>query len=84
MFVSDSESLTPSQIGMLAAISNGETKFNSKSVVARYALGNQQTITRNKHRLRELDIVEEKDDHFVFVDAVYELWFRQQYRRRVG
>jgi hypothetical protein len=84
MFVSDSESLTPSQIGMLAAISNGETKFNSKSVVARYALGNQQTITRNKHRLRELDIVEEKDDHFVFVDAVYELWFRQQYRRRLG
>lgn len=84
MFVSDSESLTPSQIGMLAAISNGETKLNSKSVVARYSLGNQQTITRNKHRLRELDLVEEKDDHFVFVDAVYELWFRQQYRRRLG
>lgn len=83
MFVSDSESLTPSQIGMLAAISNGETKLNSKAVVSRYALGNQQTITRNKHRLRELDIVEEMDTHFVFVDAVYELWFRQQYRRRL-
>ena len=84
MFISDSESLTPSQIGMLAAVSNGETKFNSKAVVARYALGNQQTITRNKHRLRELDIVEEKDGRFVFVDAVYELWFRLQYRRRLG
>lgn len=84
MFVSDSESLTPSQIGMLAAISNGETKLNSKAVVSKYALGNQQTITRNKHRLRELDIVEKIDDHYVFVDAVYELWFRQQYRRRLG
>lgn len=84
MFVSDSESLTPSQIGMLAAVSNGEKKFNSQSVVARYALGNQQTITRNKHRLRELDIVEENADGYVFVDAVYELWFRQQYRRRLG
>ena len=84
MFVSDTESLTPSQIGMLAAVSNGETKFNSKSVVDRYTLGNQQTITRNKHRLRELDIIEEKDGRFVFVDAVYELWFRQQYRRRLG
>jgi len=83
MFVSDSESLTPSQIGMLAAISNGETKLNSKTVVSRYTLGNQQTITRNKHRLRELDIIEEKDTLFVFVDAVYELWFRQQYRRRL-
>ena len=83
MFVSDSESLTSSQIGMLAAISNGETRLNSKAVVDRYTLGNQQTITRNKHRLRELEIVDFQDDRFIFVDAVYELWFRQQYRRRV-
>ena len=83
MFVNDSEGLTPSQIGMLAAITNGETKLNAKSVVTRYTLGNQQTITRNKQRLRELDIVEVQDDHFVFVDAVYELWFRQQYHRRL-
>lgn len=83
MFVNDSEGLTPSQIGMLAAITNGETKLNAKSVVTRYTLGNQQTITRNKQRLRELDIVEMQDDHFVFVDAVYELWFRQQYRRKL-
>ena len=67
---------------MWAAITNGETKLNSKAVVDRYTLGNQQTITRNKRRLRELDI-EFQEDHFVFVDAVYELWFRQQYRRRV-
>ena len=83
MFFRDSESLTPSQIGMLAAISNGETKLNSKAVIERYTLGNQQTITRNKQRLRELDIVELQDGHFAFVDAVYELWFRQQYHRRV-
>jgi len=83
MFISDSESLTPSQIGMLAAISNGETKLNAKAVVDRYTLGNQQTITRNKQRLRELDIVEIQDERYVFVDAIYELWFRQQYHRRL-
>ena len=81
MFMSDSENLTSAQIGMLAAISNGETKLNSKAVVERYRLSNQQTITRNKRRLCELDIVEQQDDHFAFVDAVYELWFRQQYHR---
>ena len=32
MFVSDSESLTPSQIGMLAAISNGETKVSVRTL----------------------------------------------------
>ena len=83
MFVSDSGSLTSSQIGMLAAITNGETKLNSKAVVDRYTLGNQQAITRNKQRLRDLDIIEQHDDRFYFVDAVYELWFRQQYRQRI-
>jgi hypothetical protein len=81
MFMSDTEGLTSAQIGMLAAISNGETKLNSKAVVDRYKLSNQQTITRNKRRLCELDIVEKQGDYFVFVDAVYELWFRQQYQR---
>jgi hypothetical protein len=42
-----------------------------------------QTITRNKHRLQELDIIETQDDHFAFVDTVYELWFRQQHRRLI-
>ncbi len=83
MFVSDSETLTPAQIGMLAAISNGETKLNSRPVVDRYTLGNQQTITRNKKRLQELDIIELNEERFAFVDSVYELWFRQQYYRRV-
>lgn len=83
MFQSDSETLTPAQIGMLAANSNGETKLNSKPTVDRYTLGNQQTVTRNKKRLQELDIIEMAEEHFVFVDSVYELWFRQQYYRRV-
>lgn len=83
MFLSDSESLTPSQIGMLAAISNGEEHLNAKAVVNRYQLGNQQTITRNKQRLRNLDIIELKNEKFRFVDAVYNLWFRQQYRHRI-
>ncbi len=83
MFLSDSESLTPSQIGMLAAISNGEARLSSKRVVDRYALGAQNAITRNKQRLLDLDIVERKDDRLMFVDAVYELWFRQQYHRRL-
>ena len=83
MFISNSERLTAAQIGMLAAISNGESKLSSKAVVSRYNLGNMQTITRNKHRLQELDIIETQDDHFAFVDTVYELWFRQQHRRLI-
>lgn len=84
MFMNESESLSPAQIGMLAAVSNGEEKLNSQAVVRNYKLGNQQTITRNKKRLQELDIIERHGDRFVFVDAVYELWFRQQYWKQVN
>ena len=84
MFMNESESLSPAQIGMLAAVSNGEEKLNSQAVVRNYKLGNQQTITRNKKRLQELDIIERRGDRFVFVDAVYELWFRQQYWKQVN
>lgn len=83
MFMSDTESLTPAQIGMLAAISNGEEKLSSSAVVERYHLGNAQTITRNKQRLQDLDLVEKEQGLFVFADAVYELWFRRQYHRHV-
>lgn len=83
MFISVSEGLTAAQIGMLAAISNGETQLSSKALIERYKLGNMQTITRNKRRLQVLDIVEQQGEKLVFVDAVYELWFRRQYHKLI-
>ena len=83
MFMSDSEGLTAAQIGMLAAISNGETQLSSTALIERYKLGNMQTITRNKRRLQVLDIVEQQGEKLVFVDAVYELWFRRQYHKLI-
>ena len=84
MFMRDTESLTPAQINMLAAISNGETLLSSKAVVERYHLGNMQTITRNKQRLQDLGLVELTGGKLVFVDAVFERWFRLQYHRRIS
>lgn len=44
-----------------------------------YALGNPNTISKNKKVLKEKDIIEERKSELVFVDPVYRLWFSQDY-----
>jgi hypothetical protein len=80
MFTNDIETLAPSQIAMLRAISAGETQFNAKEVVMRYGLGAPRTITLNKKALIKRDIIETNGDGYRFVDPVYALWFKREYR----
>lgn len=79
MFQNDTDNLSPSQREMLQAICNGETRLSSEQTKARYALGNPNTIARNKRILQDKDIIE-KDAAgcWSFVDPIYELWYRQQ------
>lgn len=44
-----------------------------------YALGNPNTISKNKKVLKDKDIIEERKGKLVFVDPVYRLWFSQDY-----
>lgn len=79
MFISDTENLTASQTAMLRAVANGESQFNSASIVNKYKLGNPQSITRNKRILVERDFVEKQADAYSFADPIFELWFREKY-----
>ena len=79
MFLSDTESLAPSQIEMLRAIKDGVQQLSSAEAKRNYALGNPNTISKNKKVLRDKDIIEEKNGELVFVDPVYRLWFSQEY-----
>ena len=66
MFLSDTESLAPSQLSSI------ETKKS-------YAMGNPNTISKNKKILKDKDIIEEKQGSLRFVDPIYLLWFSQEY-----
>ncbi len=79
MFQNDTDNLTPSQREMLHAVCNGETRLSAEETKAKYALGNPNTIARNKRILQDKDIIE-KDaaGRWTFVDPIYELWYRQQ------
>lgn len=79
LFINDCENLLPTQIAILKAVTNGENKLSSASVIEKYHLGNLQTITRNKRRLQEMDIMDKTGDEYSFVDPVFEIWFKEQY-----
>ena len=79
MFLSDTEALAPSQIEMLRAIKDGVQQLSSTEAKRIYALGNPNTISKNKLVLKNKDIIEEKKGRLVFVDPVYRLWFSQDY-----
>ena len=79
MFLSDTESLAPSQIEMLRAIKDGVQQLSSAETKNTYALGNPNTISKNKKVLRDKDIIEERKGKLWFVDPVYRLWFSQEY-----
>lgn len=79
MFLSDTESLAPSQLEMLRAIKDGVQQLSSTEAKNTYALGNPNTISKNKKVLRDKDIIEERKGKLTFVDPVYHLWFSQEY-----
>jgi hypothetical protein len=79
MFLSDTESLAPSQLEMLRAIKNGVQQLSSTEAKSAYALGNPNTISKNKKVLRDKDIIEDRKGKLSFVDPVYHLWFSHEY-----
>ncbi len=81
MFQNDTENLSSTQIEMLKAIANGEQHFSSQAVKQIYNLGNPNTIVKNKKTLQNKDIIEKQKDDFVFVDPIYQLWFKEEYCR---
>jgi len=79
MFLSDTELLAPSQLEMLRAIKDGVQQLSSTEAKNAYALGNPNTISKNKKVLRDKDIIEERKGKLTFVDPVYHLWFSKEY-----
>jgi uncharacterized protein len=79
MFQNDTENLSATQIEMLKAIVKGETHFSSQTAKQVYRLGNPNTIIKNKQTLQNKDIIEKQGQRFVFVDPMYQLWFKNEY-----
>jgi hypothetical protein len=73
------EIISTTQLYLLKAVCNGETKFTSAAVMREYSLGTPRNVSKNKSILINNDLIHETDGRFEFLDPAFELWFRKQY-----
>ena len=73
------DELPASQIAMLKAIAAGEQHLNAKETVTRYRLGQPRTITLNKKKLIEKDIIEKNRGKLYILDPMFDLWLKREY-----
>ena len=69
--------LNGTQVGLLKAICNGETKLTSSEVMQKYALGTSANVLKNKAILMREDYIDVVDGQYEFVDPMFEIWFRR-------
>ena len=73
------DSLTPSQIGFMQAVANGETKFSSQEVLSKYRLGSSANVTAIKHALEKKELIDVLPDIINLQDPVFKHWLLTKY-----
>jgi len=73
------EIISITQLNLLKAICNGETRFTSTEVMQNYAIGTPRNVSKNKTTLINNDIVHDINGKLEFVDPAFELWFKKQF-----
>ena len=72
------EALSNTQLNLVFAILNGETKLTAAETMLKYKLGTPRNVSKNKRVLEDKDIVEIHGDSITFNDPIYEYWLRKQ------
>ena len=73
------DSFTPSQIGFLQAVANGETKFSSQESLSKYRLGSSANVTAIKQPLEKKELIDVLPDKINLQDPVFKHWLLTQY-----
>ncbi|MCK5781626.1 MAG: ATP-binding protein [Flavobacteriales bacterium] len=79
LYQRDIEYFSKTQVYLLKAVSMGEYKLTSTSVMNKYKLGTPRNVFKNKVTLIERDIIQDEGSRFEFLDPAFELWFRKQF-----
>jgi hypothetical protein len=75
----ETETLSSTQLNLLIAVLNGESRLTSVSAMTTYRLGTPRNASKNKTLLINNDIIQENKEGFEFVDPAFELWFRHTF-----
>lgn len=79
LFSREIENLSNPQISFLRALANGETKFHSNKIIAKYNLGSSSNVSRIKEALEKKEIIDPLAPTLEFLDPVFELWMKHRY-----
>ena len=79
LYQKEVESISVTQLYLLKAIAQGETKLTSARVMTEYRLGTPRNVSKNKDILINSDIMHAIEGGYEFLDPAFEIWFRYQY-----
>lgn len=78
-FVRIMNDLTTFQAMLLKAILDGETRFSSAEVIAKYGLNSSANVRRLKDALCKKEIITFEDGRAIILDPLFEYWVRNFY-----
>jgi uncharacterized protein len=79
LFQKEIETMSITQLNLLKAICSGETQLTSNDTMQKYRLGTPRNVLKNKAILINNDMISNGDGSYLFLDPVFELWFRKMF-----
>ncbi|MDZ4757288.1 MAG: ATP-binding protein [Bacteroidota bacterium] len=79
LYQKEIENISITQLNLLKAVANGESKFMSTVIMQQYHLGTPRNVSKNKTILINNDIIHLVKDVYEFLDPAFELWFKKQF-----
>jgi hypothetical protein len=73
------ETLTNIQVNFLKAVSRDIEQLSSAEVIREYKLNSSANVSRIKRALEKKEIIDTIHKKTVFIDPVFELWFKKYY-----
>lgn len=79
LYQNETERLSGTQLNLIKAIVNGETKLTGTGAMQKYRLGTPRNVSKNKNTLIKNDIIHQTESQFELLDPAFELWFLKQF-----
>jgi uncharacterized protein len=79
LYQKEVEIISVTQLNLLKAVAQGETRFTASAVMQQYQLGTPRNVSKNKTILINNDLIHEINGVYEFVDPAFELWFKKQF-----
>lgn len=81
MYIREIETLSPTQLNFLRALSDEVTQFSSVEILKKYNLGTSGNIKKIKNALEEREVVDFFETKPIFNDPAFALWLKNYFFR---